>query len=90
MTERLADPAPRRANREISSGLRFIPAACEAAIARAAKPEALAPKPMFEGKSFTDAIRNGVRREALVRTASTTERIRSMSRAVTSRPSIVA
>jgi len=45
---------------------------------------------MFEGKSFTLAIRNGFRIEARARIASTTARIRSMSRASTSRPSIVA
>src|SRR6266849_5596318 len=90
VTERLADPAPRRAKREISSGARRSPAAWAAAVASAANPEALAPSPMFDGKSFTLAIRNGSESGARPRMTSTTARMRSMSRAFTSRPSIVA
>ena len=90
VTDRAAEPAPRRANLEISSRVSWSPAAFAAAMARAANPDALAPRPMFDGKSFTDAIRNGARRDALARIGSTTERILSMSRVVTSLPSIVA
>ena len=66
------------------------PTAWAAAVARAANPEALAPNPMFDGKSFSLAMRNDALIEARARMGSTTARIRSMSRAVTSRPSIVA
>src|SRR6059058_342816 len=90
VTARAADPAPRRAKREISSRPRSNPAAFAEAIASAAKPEALAPSPMFDGKSFSDAMRNRRRIEAFARIGSTTERIRSMSCPITSRPSIVA
>src|SRR5439155_1890748 len=90
VTARHAEPDPPPANPAISSRLKRNPAAIAAAMARAPNPDALAPRPMFDGKSFTDAIRNGARRDAFARIGSTTERILSMSRAVTSRPSIVA
>src|SRR3989441_8249485 len=90
VTDRVAEPAPRRAKREISSSVRRRPAAWTAAVASAANPEALAPSPIFEGKSFSLAIWNGSRIEARPRIGSTTARMRSMSRAFTSRRSIVA
>src|SRR2546426_7384861 len=90
VTDRVAEPAPRRAKREISSSVRCRPAAWTAAVASAANPEALAPRPMFEGKSFSLAIRNGSRIEARARIGATTARMRSLSRAFPSRPSIIA
>src|SRR3989454_11547735 len=90
VTDRVAEPAPRRGKREISSSVRCRPAAWTAAVASAANPEALAPSPMFAGKSFSLAIRKGSGIEGRARIGSTTARMRSMSRAFTSRPSIVA
>src|SRR3989442_23371 len=84
VTDRVAEPAPRRAKREISSSVRRRPAAWTAAVASAANPEALAPSPIFEGKSFSLAIRNGSRIEARPRVGLTAARVRSLAPPVTS------
>ena len=88
VTARAADDDPRRATVEISGRLRSSPAASQAAIASAAKPDDDDPNPTFDGKEFSDSTRTRWSNPARSRTWSTTWSIRSAPRPATRSPSI--